>query len=78
MTSQVPPTVSNPTVDPAWLDSREPQILGASITLLVLPTVAVLLRLLSRWLSGAGYWLDDYTIILAMIFSWGPNIVNIV
>lgn len=37
-------------------ESRKPDIVGASVTLLVLPTLAVLLRFLSRWMSRAGLW----------------------
>ncbi|KAM0794797.1 hypothetical protein BDR22DRAFT_670235 [Usnea florida] len=58
--------------------SRGGEIIGASIPLLILPTVAVALRLLSRWVSRAGFWWDDYTIVLACFLCWGPNIVNLV
>ena len=46
----------NPKTDPALYENRNGEILGASITLLLLPTLAVTLRLLSRWMSRAGYW----------------------
>ncbi|KAI4244101.1 MAG: hypothetical protein L6R40_003085 [Gallowayella cf. fulva] len=28
-------------------------------------------------MSKAGLWIDDYTVILSLIISWGPNIVNL-
>lgn len=48
--------VPNPNSDPTLYENRNGEILGASITLLILPTLAVTLRLLSRWMSRAGYW----------------------
>lgn len=45
----VPP---NPKLD----ENRNGEILGASIALFILPTLAVTLRLLSRWMSRAGFW----------------------
>ncbi|KAK4694299.1 hypothetical protein P7C71_g3261, partial [Lecanoromycetidae sp. Uapishka_2] len=55
------------TTDTALLANRNADILGASLTLLALPTIFVILRLLSRWMSRAGFW----------VFSWGPNIIQI-
>lgn len=46
----------SPTTDPALFANRDGEILGASLALLILPTVAVALRVLSRWMSGAGFW----------------------
>lgn len=43
------------------------RILGSMIALLVLSTTFVMLRLLSRKLSKAGFWLDDYLIVLALV-----------
>lgn len=51
--------VPNLETDPALYENRNGDILGASITLLVLPTVAVTLRLLSRWMSRAGFWVRN-------------------
>lgn len=67
----------NPKTDPALYENRNGDILGASIILLILPTLAVTLRLLSRWMSRAGFWWDDATVILAMLFAWGPCIIMI-
>ncbi|CAF9938329.1 hypothetical protein IMSHALPRED_000764 [Imshaugia aleurites] len=74
MASSMIPT---PAEDPTLYVGRKGQIISASVTLLVLPTVFVALRVVSRTMSGAGFWWDDLTVILAMMFSWGPNIINI-
>ena len=37
---------------------RGPNVIAASIVLLILPTVAVGLRLCSRWMSRAGFWVS--------------------
>ena len=68
---------ANSTVNPALYDDRSGQVVGASIVLIILPTLVVFLRLLSRWMSGAGFWWDDAAVVLSMIFAWGPNIVNL-
>lgn len=46
----------NPETDPALYENRNGEILGASLTLLLLPALAATLRLLSRWMSRAGFW----------------------
>ena len=46
----------NPKSDPTLYENRNGEILGASIALFILPTLAVTLRLLSRWMSRAGFW----------------------
>ena len=43
--------------------NRGRDIIGASITLIVLPTLAVALRLLSRWISRAGLWVNEMNFI---------------
>ena len=78
MATTVNPSTTIPISGPTLYDDRSSQVVGASIVLIVLPTIAVLLRLLSRWISRAGFWWDDAVVILAMIFAWGPNIVNLV
>ncbi|KAM0796846.1 hypothetical protein BDR22DRAFT_498471 [Usnea florida] len=57
--------------------NRHGQIISASVTLLVLPTVFVALRVMSRCISGAGFWWDDVTVVLGMILSWGLSIIMI-
>lgn len=70
-------SIPTPAEDPALYTNRDGQVISASVTLLVLPTVFVALRVVSRCISGAGFWWDDLTVVLGMMFSWGPNIVNI-
>ena len=40
---------------------RRGEVIGASAALLILPTLAVALRLLSRWISRAGFWVSYLT-----------------
>ena len=42
---------------------------GITATLLALPTVAVVLRLISRRLSPVSFWWDDWTITVALVSS---------
>lgn len=42
--------------DPALYDNRYHTLMAGATALLVLPTLAVILRLLSRWIAGAGLW----------------------
>ena len=37
---------------------RRGEVIGASVALLILPTLAVALRLLSRWMSRASFWVS--------------------
>ena len=71
------PATANSTLNPSLYDDRSNQVVGASIALIILPTFVVFLRLLSRWISHAGFWWDDAAVVLSMIFAWGPNIVNL-
>ncbi|KAI4183026.1 MAG: hypothetical protein L6R41_005636 [Letrouitia leprolyta] len=57
--------------------NRSGHVVAAAVVCLILPTVAVILRFLSRRMARAGLWVDDYVVVLAMVFSWGPNIVNL-
>ena len=54
--------------------SLVPNILGANITFMIISTLTVSLRFVARHLSGAGLWWDDWMILAALIFSWGPCI----
>ncbi|KAF6225969.1 hypothetical protein HO173_012636 [Letharia columbiana] len=71
------PTIPTAAEDPSLYANRDGQVISASVTLLVLPTVFVALRVMSRYMSGAGFWWDDMTVVLGMMLSWGPNIINI-
>lgn len=43
---------------PEMYADRSAHVVGASIVLIILPAIAVLLRLLSRWISRAGLWVQ--------------------
>ena len=43
-------------------DSRKSEIIGACVTLLILPTLAVCLRFMSRLVSRAGFWVGQWEV----------------
>ena len=47
--------------------NQAPRILAISIALMVLSGLAVMLRFLSRMLSKAGLWWDDWVILTALV-----------
>lgn len=51
-----------------YADQRS-RIIGSSVAIIVITITSVGLRLLSRKLSRAGFWWDDYLTIVALIFS---------
>ena len=54
--------------------SQVPRIIAASAILITLSTIAVILRFIARYLSRAGLWWDDWTILLALVdFQSGRN-----
>ncbi|KAL8937085.1 MAG: hypothetical protein Q9216_004600 [Gyalolechia sp. 2 TL-2023] len=73
----VDPATINPSIHPEMYENRSGHVVAAAVICLTLPTVAVILRFLSRRISRAGFWIDDYVVVVAMILSWGPNIVNL-
>ena len=50
------PSIPTPAENPELYSNRNGEVLGASVTLLALPTIFVALRLLSRYMAGAGLW----------------------
>ena len=58
--------------------SQETRLKASNIALIILPTLFVALRLISRKVSRAGYWWDDGLIILSLFFSYGLPICNLV
>ena len=51
---------------------------SANIALLILPSIFVALRLVSRKVSRAGYWYDDLLVLFALLFSYGLPTCNLV
>lgn len=47
-----------------------PRIVASMIALIVLPTLFVIARLISRRVSHAGYWYDDLLIIIACVVCY--------
>lgn len=62
--------------DPA--PNRQPLILRFTVALTVLATVGVLMRVWARRLSGARFWWDDWTIVVALMGSYVTAIANLV
>ncbi|KAL9595709.1 MAG: hypothetical protein Q9219_006275 [cf. Caloplaca sp. 3 TL-2023] len=54
-----------------YYQSRQSEIYGGTISLIVLATVSVLIRLIARQKSAARLWWDDFIIVVALIFDWG-------
>ena len=52
---------------------KGPHIISSGIALIVLPTVFVALRLISRYLAQAGFWWDDLLVVTSLMLSYGPN-----
>ena len=48
-------------------ESQGPRIIATCATLIVLSSVAVVLRFVARQLSRAGLWWDDWTILAALV-----------
>ena len=44
-----------------------PRLVGSMVTLIVLPTLFVIARLVSRKVARAGYWWDDLLVVLACV-----------
>ena len=52
---------------------KGPHIISSGIALIILPTVFVVLRFISRYLAQAGFWWDDLLVVTSLILSYGPN-----
>ena len=44
-----------------------PRLVGSMVTLIVLPTLFVVARLVSRKVARAGYWWDDLLVVFACV-----------
>ena len=47
--------------------------MSSGIALILLPTIFVLLRFVSRWIAQAGFWWDDLLVVLSLLLSYAPN-----
>ncbi|MDI1490806.1 MAG: hypothetical protein OHK93_002010 [Ramalina farinacea] len=51
------------------------RIITANIVLIILPTIFVIGRFASRHIAHAGYWWDDFWVVVALVMSYGPCIL---
>ncbi|KAJ5623772.1 hypothetical protein N7510_000081 [Penicillium lagena] len=66
---------------PAGMDLSEslgPQVIGADMALLALATIAVILRFISRHISKANFWWDDWVLAVALIFAYSNGIMSVI
>ena len=47
--------------------NQGPRLVGSMITLILLPTLFVIARLVSRKVARAGYWWDDLFVLIACV-----------
>lgn len=47
--------------------------MSSGMVLIVLPTVFVVVRFISRFIATAGFWWDDLLVVVSLILSYGPN-----
>ncbi|KAF2792075.1 hypothetical protein K505DRAFT_58521 [Melanomma pulvis-pyrius CBS 109.77] len=71
------PTVGIPTKAPDYSD-RGPNIIACAVILLIVPSVAVIIRLWSRTVaSRSRFWWDDFWLLITLLFSHLYLIMNI-
>ena len=49
------------------------RVMSSGIALIILPTVFVIVRFVSRVIARAGFWWDDLLVVVSLILSYGPN-----
>ena len=49
------------------------RVMSSSIALIILPTLFVIVRFVSRVIARAGFWWDDLLVVVSLILSYGPN-----
>ena len=49
------------------------RVISSGIALIVLPTIFVIVRFVSRVIARAGFWWDDLLVAVSLILSYGPN-----
>lgn len=54
-------------------DDRGSRVISSGIALIVLPTVFVVVRFVSRFIASAGFWWDDLLVVVSLVLSHGPN-----
>ena len=54
------------------------RVISSGIVLIVLPTVFVIVRFVSRVIAKAGFWWDDLLVVVSLMLSYGPNTAMII
>ena len=62
---------------PGPLPDKSFHVVGAAIVAIVVPTIAVALRCCSRGLAEAGFWWDDWIIIISLVVNSLPLFVHL-
>lgn len=52
---------------------KGPRVLSSGIALIILPTLFVIVRFVSRAIARAGFWWDDLLVVVSLLLSYGPN-----
>lgn len=49
------------------------RVMSSGIALIILPTLFVIVRFVSRIIARAGFWWDDLLVVVSLLLSYGPN-----
>lgn len=52
---------------------KGPRVISSGIALIILPTLFVIVRFVSRIIARAGFWWDDLLVVVSLLLSYGPN-----
>ena len=52
---------------------KGPRVISSGIALIILPTLFVIVRFVSRTIARAGFWWDDLLVVVSLLLSYGPN-----
>ena len=52
---------------------KGPRVISSGIALIILPTLFVIVRFVSRAIARAGFWWDDLLVVVSLLLSYGPN-----
>ena len=59
-------------------ENEAPRVIVVNIVTLVIAVIAVILRLISRRLSAAHFWWDDWLIIVGLFLDFGSSAFNFI
>ena len=52
---------------------KGPRVISSGIALIILPTLFVIVRFVSRTIARAGFWWDDLLVVVSLLLSYGPT-----